>query len=114
MISMKSSSWIMSRAPANSASSSSDFREFYTFAGRDRGVPVWRIGCGANMAFRRAAFAKVGLFDTRLGAGASGCSEDSELWYRLLATGGVCHYEPSAVVYHYHRSDWSSLRRQAH
>jgi len=87
--------------------------EFFA-AGRDRGVPVWRIGCGANMAFRRAAFAKVGLFDTRLGAGASGCSEDSELWYRLLAAGGVCHYDPSAVVYHYHRSDWSSLRRQAH
>src|SRR5262249_46212823 len=73
--------------------------EFFA-AGRDRGVPVWRIGCGANMAFRRAAFAKVGLFDTRLGAGASGCSEDSELWYRLLATGHVCVYEPSAVVYH--------------
>jgi cellulose synthase/poly-beta-1,6-N-acetylglucosamine synthase-like glycosyltransferase len=87
--------------------------EFFA-AGRDRGVPVWRIGCGANMAFRRAAFATVGLFDTRLGAGASGCSEDSELWYRLLAAGCACQYEPSAVVYHYHRSDWPSLRRQAH
>ena len=87
--------------------------EFFA-AGRDRGVPVWRIGCGASMAFRRAAFAKVGLFDTRLGAGASGCSEDSELWYRLLAAGHVCHYDPSAVVYHYHRGDWPSLRRQAH
>lgn len=87
--------------------------EFFA-AGRDRGVPVWRIGCGASMAFRRSAFAKVGLFDTRLGAGASGCSEDSELWYRLLAAGHVCQYVPSAVVYHYHRSDWSSLRRQAH
>ena len=83
-------------------------------AGRDRGVPVWRIGCGASMAFRRSAFAKVGLFDTRLGAGASGCSEDSELWYRLLAAGYVCRYEPSAVVYHYHRADWPGLRRQAH
>ncbi|MGH7633625.1 MAG: glycosyltransferase family 2 protein, partial [Gemmatimonadaceae bacterium] len=83
-------------------------------AGRDRGVPVWRIGCGANMALRRAAFEKVGLFDTRLGAGAAGCSEDSELWYRLLATGHVCQYEPSAVVFHYHRRDWQSLRRQAH
>ena len=83
-------------------------------AGRDRGVPVWRIGCGASMAFRRSAFAKVGLFDTRLGAGASGCSEDSEVWYRLLVAGHVCQYEPSAVVYHYHRADWPSLRRQAH
>ena len=86
--------------------------EFFA-AGRDRGVPVWRIGCGASMAFRRSAFAKVGLFDTRLGAGASGCSEDSELWYRLLAAGHVCQYEPSAVVYHHHRADWPGLRRQA-
>ena len=27
------------------------------------------------------------LFDERLGAGAAGCSEDSELWYRVLADG---------------------------
>lgn len=76
------------------------------------GVPVWLIGSGANMAFRRAAFARVGLFDERLGAGASGCSEDSELWYRLLAAGYVCRYEPGAVVRHHHRADWPALTRQ--
>ncbi|HZU59672.1 MAG TPA: glycosyltransferase family 2 protein, partial [Solirubrobacteraceae bacterium] len=46
------------------------------------GPPVWTIGAGANMAFRREALDRVGLFDERLGAGAAGCSEDSELWYR--------------------------------
>jgi GT2 family glycosyltransferase len=76
------------------------------------GVPVWRIGAGANMAFRRRAFELVGYFDERLGAGAAGCSEDSELWYRVLAEGWLCFYDPSAVVYHYHRRDFGSLKGQ--
>jgi GT2 family glycosyltransferase len=79
---------------------------------KSRGVPVWRIGAGANMAFRRKAFDLVGYFDERLGAGASGCSEDSEFWYRILAEGWLCRYEPSAVIYHYHRRDMDSLKHQ--
>lgn len=76
------------------------------------GAQVWRIGAGANMAFRRSAFEKVGWFDERLGAGASGCSEDSEIWYRLLALGGSCLYEPRAVVFHHHRATWPELMSQ--
>jgi GT2 family glycosyltransferase len=79
-----------------------------------RAVPVWKVGAGASMAFRRAAFDLVGEFDERLGAGASGCSEDSELWYRLLAEGFECCYEPAAVVFHHHRRDEQALKRQAH
>jgi GT2 family glycosyltransferase len=78
------------------------------------GVPVWAIGAGANMAFRREAFERVGDFDERLGAGATGCSEDSELWYRVLAAGGECRYVPDSVVLHWHRRDDAALRRQAH
>lgn len=81
---------------------------------RSHGVPVWKIGAGANMAFRRSAFDQLGLFDTRLGAGASGCSEDSEFWYRILAAGGECRYEPTAVVYHGHRQDLDRLNHQMH
>ena len=77
-----------------------------------RAVPVWHLGAGANMAFRREAFTQVGLFDERLGAGASGCSEDSELWYRLLAEGWRCRYEPAAAVFHYHRRDAEGLEHQ--
>ena len=76
------------------------------------GAPVWRVGAGANMAFRRSVFDRIGLFDERLGAGASGCSEDSELWYRLLAKGGACLFEPRASVFHHHREQWGDLRRQ--
>ena len=83
-------------------------------AGLERGVPAWRIGAGANMAFRRELFEHVGLFDERLGAGAAGCSEDSELWYRALAAGYACRYEPTAAVHHYHRRDPAALERQMH
>jgi GT2 family glycosyltransferase len=76
------------------------------------GAPVWRIGAGANMAFRREVFDRLGGFDERLGAGASGCSEDSEMWYRVLGAGGVCRYDPTAVVHHHHREDLPELRRQ--
>lgn len=79
---------------------------------KHQGVPVWRIGAGANMAFQRKAFELLGYFDERLGAGASGCSEDSEFWYRILAEGWICRYEPTAVVYHYHRSNLDSLKQQ--
>ena len=86
----------------------SDFFELM----KSRGVPVWSIGAGANMAFRRKIFDIVGDFDERLGAGASGCSEDSEIWYRILAKGLSCRYEPAAVVYHYHRRELKSLKQQ--
>jgi len=76
------------------------------------GVPVWRIGAGADMAFRRDAFKRVGLFDERLGAGASGCSEDSEFWYRMLAAGMSIVYEPRAIVWHSHRIDRTGFRTQ--
>ena len=76
------------------------------------GVPVWNIGAGANMAFRREAFAKIGYFDERLDMGAAGCSGDSEIWYRVLAEGWICRYDPTAIVYHYHRQDIDSLKKQ--
>ena len=91
-----------------------DFDRSFFSSTRRLGVPVWRVGAGANMAFRRKAFERVGFFDERLGAGASGCSEDSELWYRLLAEGYRCRYEPTAVVFHTHRSDWKGLSDQAY
>jgi GT2 family glycosyltransferase/SAM-dependent methyltransferase len=76
------------------------------------GMPVWTMGAGANMAIRRAAFDLVGDFDERLGAGAAGCSEDSEFWYRLIAEGWACVYEPDSVVFHEHRRDPLALTRQ--
>jgi GT2 family glycosyltransferase/SAM-dependent methyltransferase len=81
-------------------------------AERRRATPVWEIGAGVNMAFRRDVFERVGGFDERLGAGKAGCSEDSEMWYRLLAAGYTIDYEPAAVVSHFHRSDMDGLNAQ--
>jgi GT2 family glycosyltransferase len=76
------------------------------------GPPVWEIGAGANMAFRKAVFEDVGYFDARLDVGAAGCSGDSELWYRILANGYRVFYNPMAVVKHFHRTSLPALKRQ--
>jgi glycosyltransferase involved in cell wall biosynthesis len=78
----------------------------------DRGVPVWDIGAGANMAFRRDVFELAGGFDERLEAGAAGCSGDTEFWYRILAEGWNCQYFPHILVYHEHRKTKNALRSQ--
>jgi GT2 family glycosyltransferase len=74
--------------------------------------PVWQIGAGASMAFRRSAIEAVGLFDERLDVGRAGCSGDSEMWYRLLAAGFGCRYEPSAIAFHFHRRAMDGLASQ--
>ncbi|MBM7804168.1 GT2 family glycosyltransferase [Geodermatophilus bullaregiensis] len=89
-----------------------DFDAGFLTRHRRWGAPVWEIGAGANMAFRRSAVEEVGGFDERLDVGAAGCSGDSEMWYRLLASGGRCRYDPAAVVHHHHRRDLDALRRQ--
>ncbi|MEJ7827789.1 MAG: glycosyltransferase [Segetibacter sp.] len=76
------------------------------------GVPVWETGAGANMAFRKEIFDRVGLFDERLDVGAAGCSGDSELWYRILAGGWNCRYYPHLFVYHNHRETKKELQKQ--
>ncbi|MEP6583933.1 MAG: glycosyltransferase family 2 protein [Ginsengibacter sp.] len=76
------------------------------------GPPVWEIGAGANMAFKKAVFEEVGYFNECLGAGASGCSEDSEMWFRILAHGHNIRYTPKAIVFHQHRKDLQSLKNQ--
>jgi GT2 family glycosyltransferase len=70
------------------------------------------MGGSGNMAIRRDVFEQIGGFDERLGAGRAGCSEDTELFYRALARGAQCRYEPRSVTYHYHRRDMASLKQQ--
>lgn len=64
------------------------------------------------MAFRRSIFDAIGYFDERLDVGQAGCSGDSEYWYRILAAGYICRYEPTAVVWHHHRLDLEGLSDQ--
>jgi GT2 family glycosyltransferase len=83
-------------------------------ARRDEVFPAWEIGAGASMAFRREVFERIGGFDERLDVGRAGCSGDSEYWYRLLAHGLTCRYEPRAVAFHFHRRSADALARQIH
>lgn len=55
---------------------------------------------GTNMSFKREVFEKVGFFDTRLGPGASGFSEDTEYSIRIREAGFKIGYTPDAIVYH--------------
>jgi GT2 family glycosyltransferase len=55
---------------------------------------------GANMAFRRTALERVGLFDERLGPGAAGHEEETEMSRRLRRAGFRIGYAPAALVYH--------------
>jgi len=55
---------------------------------------------GSNMSFKREVFDKVGWFDTRLGPGAAGFSEDTEYSIRIRQSGFKIGYTPHAVVYH--------------
>jgi glycosyltransferase involved in cell wall biosynthesis len=86
-------------------------RDFFRST-RRCGCPVWEIGAGASMAIRRTALEEVGSFDERLDVGAAGCNGDSELWYRVLAAGGTCRYEPGIVAFHRHRREMEDLQRQ--
>ncbi|MBC7688149.1 MAG: glycosyltransferase [Aquabacterium sp.] len=76
------------------------------------GCPVWEIGAGANMAFRKTVFKTTGLFDELLDAGAAGCNGDSEMWFRILLKGHNIHYTPRAIVFHEHRKDMPGLKKQ--
>lgn len=55
---------------------------------------------GTNISFKREVFEKVGFFDTRLGPGAAGFSEDTEYSQRIRKAGFTIGYTPLAVVYH--------------
>lgn len=55
---------------------------------------------GANMAFRAAAIRQVGPFDERLGPGAGGHEEETEMSARMRRAGFRIGYAPKAIVYH--------------
>jgi len=70
-------------------------------------------GVGANMAFRRGLFDKVGDFDVALDVGTPACGGgDLEFFYRVVSAGYALRYEPAAVVRHAHRREDSALSRQ--
>ena len=65
----------------------------------DKMIPIRGL-IGTNMSVKRGVLEAVGRFDDRLGPGASGFSEDTELSIRICEAGFEIGYTPGAVVYH--------------
>jgi len=71
------------------------------------------FGAGANMAFRRITFERIGCFDEALGAGTpTRGGEDLDAFYRVVRAGLTWAYEPRMLVFHQHRRDMEGLRAQ--
>ena len=71
------------------------------------------FGIGANMAFRREVFEQAGMFDVAFDVGTpSHGGGDVEFFHRLLTQGHLLLYEPSMLVWHFHRRKKAALRRQ--
>ena len=72
--------------------------------GRSAPAQAWRSG------LRRSSASAISMSVST--PAQRGCSGDSEFWYRLLAAGWRCRYEPTSVAYHYHRRTVEALARQ--
>jgi glycosyltransferase involved in cell wall biosynthesis len=65
---------------------------------------VASVGAGANMAVRVSLLKEIGCFDPRLDGGTPTKSGgDHELFFRTLNRGYRIVFDPSAIVWHYHR-----------
>ncbi|MEA2973854.1 MAG: hypothetical protein QOG82_2312 [Actinomycetota bacterium] len=90
----------------------------YSLACRDGLSPLYPysaglFGTGANFAVDRDLMEDLGGFDEALGAGTpAGGGEELDAFVRVLQAGRSLAYEPSAVVWHFHRRDPRALRRQ--
>ena len=68
------------------------------------------LGSGANMAFRRELFDRIGLFLPELDTGTrTEGGGDLEILYRTLKHGYPVAYEPRALAWHRHRSEPEQL-----
>ncbi len=65
--------------------------------------PKNRVPAGGNMAFRRVAFDKVGLFNPKLGRNGKSLAggEENDLFARLRAAGEPLYFVPGARIYHH-------------
>ncbi|MBI4515619.1 MAG: glycosyltransferase [Deltaproteobacteria bacterium] len=78
---------------------------------RYRGAGMF--GTGANMAFRRVLFDRIGGFEPALDVGTvTNGGGDLEMFFRVLKEGHTLVYEPAAIVRHQHRREYRQLRAQ--
>ncbi len=71
------------------------------------------FGTGANMAYRREVFDRIGPFDPALDVGTvTNGGGDLEMFFRVIQEGYTLLYEPAAVIRHCHRSTLEELKTQ--
>jgi O-antigen biosynthesis protein len=72
-----------------------------------------QFGTGANMAYRRSVFEKIGYFDPALDVGTlTNGGGDLEMFFRVLKAGYALVYEPQAMLRHRHRREYQRLKTQ--
>ncbi|WP_028324665.1 glycosyltransferase family 2 protein [Desulfatirhabdium butyrativorans] len=72
-----------------------------------------KFGTGANMAFRRELFERIGYFDPALDVGtATNGGGDLEMFFRVIREGYGLVYDPGAIVWHRHRREYGRLLAQ--
>jgi len=116
-------------APAERETTAQDLFEEYGGFGRGFEQRFWTLGLqeharpfplgagnfgtGCNMAYRKAVFDRIGLFDEALDVGTpTHGGGDLDMFYRTLRAGFVLVYEPQALIWHYHRRDMAALHAQ--
>jgi glycosyltransferase involved in cell wall biosynthesis len=73
------------------------------------------MGSGANMAFRTDVLRSLDGFDPATGAGSAAVGgDDLCAFFDVVTSGHTLVYAPSAIVWHRHRRDYASLRRQSY
>lgn len=73
-----------------------------------------KFGSGANMAFRTSAIRKLGGFDPALGAGSKAKGgDDLQAFFSIVNAGYMLVYEPNALLYHLHQSEYKALASRA-
>lgn len=91
------------------------FRRFYirpSFTWKYQPYSI-NVGTGANMAFRKTAFDKIGGFDVAFDVGTvTGGGGDLDMFHRLIKSGLTISYRPEALVFHRHRESIEAFRKQ--
>ncbi|WP_082948113.1 glycosyltransferase family 2 protein [Mycobacterium sp. 852014-52450_SCH5900713] len=75
--------------------------------------PIPPFGAGTNMAFRRRVLNDIDGFNVSLGAGTPSMSgEETFAFTQTLLAEHTIVYQPTALVFHYHRATLEELKKQ--
>jgi glycosyltransferase involved in cell wall biosynthesis len=80
--------------------------------------PLWPnppFGIGGNVAFRRDVLVDIGGYDVAMGLGTpTNGSDDNVVFARTLLGKHTLVYQPTAVIFHFHRDSLADLEKQLH